>query len=151
VHDHTNIKFPNLEMSSGSWKVSREFIKKLRYMYNKAVRFFETPFQEALVCFNTAWNEKAMVDNNILSSRRNILVFGYNRRYQNEDTKGSIVLIYTLFQKAPRELWISHNCLLWTSQEIMNLTRLLAAGKPNLVSRQKVRWNWVIFWGFMYP
>jgi len=54
----------------------------------------------------------------------------FNRRYQNMDTKRSIILIYLLFQSAPRELWISHNCLLWTSQYKMTLKRLLAARKP---------------------
>jgi len=53
----------------------------------------------------------------------------FNRRYQNMDTKQSIILIYLLFQSAPRELWISHNCLLWTSQYKMNLKRLLTARK----------------------
>jgi len=53
----------------------------------------------------------------------------FNRRYQNMDTKRSIILIYLLFQSAPRELWISHNCLLLTSQYKMNLKRLSTVRK----------------------
>jgi len=128
VHDHTNIKFPNLERSLGSWNVSH-FIKKLQCMYSK-VRFSGTSLQEALVCFNTAWNKKKLWSTRFRPPEEIYWSSSFNRRYQHMDTKRSIILIYLLFQSAPRELWISHNCLLWTSQYKMNLKKLLTARKP---------------------
>lgn len=95
----------------------------------KLFDFLKSHFQEALVCFNTAWN-KELWSTRFRSPEEMYWSSSFNRRNKYMDTKRSIILIYLLFQSAPRELWISHNCLLWTSQYKMNLKGLLTARKP---------------------